>query len=274
MSEMNVGVEIVRLVKTRIEKSTEFKDESARNAALNSPLLNESTALRYYKGYHKVNKAVNQLENSILYRVNTDTNYSLHSNADSILNQNALKISKNLTYIGGFDFDEKDSVKRPVIIIRKREGEAIQLDQASEYLKYLMFVLDCAAFVADLNCGSEMKEENGKWVFIMDMKGSNRSNMPPKSVAKDTLSIFSNHFPERLHKCFILDASTGFYAFWTIISPFIDSVTRNKIVFIWRSQPDQVQSTVSIHIQKLIDQSIHEGQNEFHSIITSLCIKD
>ena len=48
--------------------------------------------------------------------------------------------------------------------------------------------------------------------------------------------------PERLHKFFALNVPAIFHVFWSAIRPFIDPVTREKIVFV-RGTPEQ-QRTV------------------------------
>lgn len=47
----------------------------------------------------------------------------------------------------------------------------------------------------------------------------------------ETLSIFQNHYPERLHHAYLLFPPWLFSGFWRVISPFIDSVTKAKVSF-------------------------------------------
>ena len=38
----------------------------------------------------------------------------------------------------------------------------------------------------------------------MDLSAYGSANRTPLSVTRETMSIFSNHYPERLHRCVIL----------------------------------------------------------------------
>jgi hypothetical protein len=68
-------------------------------------------------------------------------------------------------------------------------------------------------------------------VWIIDFSGYTTSNAPPISVAKETLNILSNHYPERLGNALLFDTPKIFSFFWTAIKPFINHVTRDKIIF-------------------------------------------
>ena len=48
------------------------------------------------------------------------------------------------------------------------------------------------------------------------MAGMTRSNSPPVSVSLATLRIFANHYPERLHRCFFVDAPAVFGYLWAV----------------------------------------------------------
>ena len=48
----------------------------------------------------------------------------------------------------------------------------------------------------------------------------------------ETADVLQNHYPERLHRFYALNVPMIFSAFWRAISPFIDPVTREKIVFL------------------------------------------
>mmetsp|Transcript_45309 Transcript_45309/g.138012 ORF Transcript_45309/g.138012 Transcript_45309/m.138012 type:complete len:99 (-) Transcript_45309:259-555(-) len=44
--------------------------------------------------------------------------------------------------------------------------------------------------------------------------------------------ILRDHYPECLEHVFVIDAPLAFRAFWILIKPFIDPVTKSKVVFL------------------------------------------
>jgi len=53
---------------------------------------------------------------------------------------------------------------------------------------------------------------------------------PPLSTSRWTLSILQDHYPERLHKAYILNPGIFFRTLMTVIRPFLDPVTKEKVV--------------------------------------------
>jgi len=76
-------------------------------------------------------------------------------------------------------------------------------------------------------------EKNGKEkiIVMIDYKGFNLRDAPPLSTSKLTLSILQDHYPERMLRFYLLNPPMMFRIFWNIVKPFIDPVTKQKIVF-------------------------------------------
>lgn len=68
-------------------------------------------------------------------------------------------------------------------------------------------------------------------VWVIDFSGFSLSNAPPINIALETLNILSNHYPERLGTAIMTDTPWIFGVFWKAVSPFINPVTYNKIIF-------------------------------------------
>lgn len=53
-------------------------------------------------------------------------------------------------------------------------------------------------------------------VFVPVGRDYSRANSPPMHVSRGTLSIMQNHYPERLHHCFLVNAPWLFRAGWRV----------------------------------------------------------
>uniref|UniRef100_A0A7S0HB85 CRAL-TRIO domain-containing protein n=1 Tax=Phaeocystis antarctica TaxID=33657 RepID=A0A7S0HB85_9EUKA len=80
---------------------------------------------------------------------------------------------------------------------------------------------------------------DGKLVTVIDFKGWSLRNAAPMKTSRATLSILQNHYPERLHRFLLLNVPTLFTVLWNAMNPFIDPVTRAKIVFVTGSAEQQ-----------------------------------
>ncbi|KAJ3151611.1 hypothetical protein HDU86_006030 [Geranomyces michiganensis] len=68
--------------------------------------------------------------------------------------------------------------------------------------------------------------------ILIDYEGLSVFTAPPASQSKKVLQILGDHYPERLGKGFIFNPSWYLWAFFKIIGPFIDPITRSKIHFV------------------------------------------
>jgi hypothetical protein len=115
-----------------------------------------------------------------------------------------------------------DRAGRPIVMTIKKAEEGDEDYELS--VRNIVYTLEKAV--------ASMPREHEKWIWVMDLSAYSQANRTPLSVTRQTMDIFSSHYPERLHRCFIIDAPWAFRMIWRIISPFIDSVTTSKIAFI------------------------------------------
>merc|ERR1711974_367109 len=110
----------------------------------------------------------------------------------------------------------------PLMVTKKsQETKSVNYDAQ---LKLLVYTMEKAI--------SLMPEGIEQWVWILDMNNYSRANSPPISASLETLKIFSNHYPERLYKCLLVDAPWVFSFFYKILRPFIDRKTAEKIEWV------------------------------------------
>jgi hypothetical protein len=76
----------------------------------------------------------------------------------------------------------------------------------------------------------------GKVNVSVDFKDFIKWHSPPLNVVKDMLVMLKDHYPERLHKVYLVDAPVVFRALWSIIKPFLDPDTKHKFIFVTGEQ--------------------------------------
>ena len=123
------------------------------------------------------------------------------------------------TYIRGYDNEGH------VILYMKPRNENSKSHDGN--LKHVVYNLEKA-----IAC-MEATTHQQKMVLLIDYDGFSMSNAPPMKTSKATfLTILQDHYPERLFRAYVIKPLTIFYGFFKLISPFIDPVTKAKIVMI------------------------------------------
>ncbi len=106
------------------------------------------------------------------------------------------------------------------------------------YLKGKLYSLERAIAYSERISGGSVEKVN----VVFDYNGYvSDKHEPPLSLIKELLFCLRDHYPERLRHMFFVDAPFRFRAFWTLVKPFIDPVTKKKIRFV--SGNAQKQST-------------------------------
>ncbi|EFC49514.1 hypothetical protein NAEGRDRAFT_78034 [Naegleria gruberi] len=114
-----------------------------------------------------------------------------------------------------------DKNNRPIIYMFPARENSTDYEKN---IKLLVYTMERAV--------DAMPEGVEQMTWIIDFNGYTTRNAPPFSVAKQTLSILNECYPERLGACFMVDTPFIFNIFWRAISPFINPVTKNKIHFV------------------------------------------
>lgn len=92
-------------------------------------------------------------------------------------------------------------------------------------LQHVVFNLEKACACSS-TCGKEGVN------LIMDFNGYKLRDAPPMKTSRSFLTVLQSHYPERLHRAYIVNPPMIFRAFWTVVKPFIDPHTKRKIVFV------------------------------------------
>ena len=94
-------------------------------------------------------------------------------------------------------------------------------DQA---LKYLVYLVERNIYTMENTTGQE------KVTMIANYEGFGMNNMAPCKTIKEAVNILQNYYPERLFMAYIINPPWAFNAIWTMISPFLDQVTKAKVI--------------------------------------------
>ena len=87
-------------------------------------------------------------------------------------------------------------------------------------------------FTMEKTIATMKKTGQSKMSLLIDYEGFSLFTAPPMNTSQTTLSILQDQYPERLHKAYLIRPPFYFNVFWSMISPFIDVKTREKIVFL------------------------------------------
>lgn len=96
-------------------------------------------------------------------------------------------------------------------------------DPSDRQIQHLVFMLERAI---DL-----MPPGQGTLTLKIDFAGASSGKTPSLSTGKQVLNILQNHYPERLGRAINLSLPWFVSAFYKLITPFVDPLTREKLVF-------------------------------------------
>merc|ERR1712194_95434 len=125
---------------------------------------------------------------------------------------------------------------RPVLYMRPASENTFSFTGALQHLVYCMErVVACIE-----RWSAEGQEEHaelanatpGKMALLVDFTGYSLFSQISSSTAMAVLDILQNHYPERLGQAFLVSPPWIFNGLWTIVSPFVDPVTYEKIQFV------------------------------------------
>lgn len=183
---------------------------------------------RYLRAHRlDVNKALTGLVNTIKWRIDFKV--------DDINAQDLMTEFNSKTF---YLSHGRDKQGRPILVTIKPEGKETQ--QYDKEIKKIVYVLDKAV--------ATMHHSLDKWIWLVDLRHFSYFNGTPFSVAKQALDIFVHHYPERLFKCYFIDAPLPFRALFKLLYVFLDPVTKQKVAFINDRTSKTFQETIHADI--------------------------
>ncbi|KAL0491685.1 hypothetical protein AKO1_010158 [Acrasis kona] len=148
----------------------------------------EACCLRYLRARDwDVKKSMKMLNNSLKWR---DT-YKPEAILAKDLEEEA---SSGKVYQQG-----TDKLGRPVVYMTPARNTSTQYDKG---VKLLIYTMEKAV--------ASMPEGQEQLIWFIDFKGYSSKHSIPINVAKETIDILSNQYPERLGACFFIDTPAIF----------------------------------------------------------------
>lgn len=121
-----------------------------------------------------------------------------------------------------FVYPALDKNGRPVVLMRPRNQNTKDTDKQ---VRHLIYTLEVASRIAD-------EQGVGKFAWLLDFQGYTMANAPPLRVSLHCNSVLANHYPERLGLAVCYHAPVLFSYTYKAVQPFLDPVTKAKIVFV------------------------------------------
>lgn len=176
--------------------------------------INEKTIRRYLRAFQSVDAAYQRILETDAWRGKSDV-ASITAESPSIKRVDKTKIAVIL--------NERDKKKRPVIYVAVRNHSIYNRD-INDMTQYIVYILEEA-------CKKCIEEEMDNLCILFDMKNFSLSCMD-YPMLKTLFEIMTDHYPERLGVCLILNAPFIFCTCWPIIRAWLDDNTASKIQFI------------------------------------------
>lgn len=187
---------------------------------------------------YKLDKATKMLQETIEWRKKFEIPKLLTEFKATV----ALENASGKMYVRGFDKEGRS------LIYMKPANENTKDHNGN--IKHLVYTMERA-----VACMDAKGEGNTKLSLVIDYGGYTSSHAPTMKTSTETLNILQNHYPERLQCAYCIRAPFVFYAFFKMVSPFIDPVTKKKISMIKNSE----LGTPGCPLTKDIDSAILEA---------------
>ena len=104
-----------------------------------------------------------------------------------------------------------------------------------------------------------------KLIIIIDLNGYSILNAPPMQTAIETINVFQNHYPERLHRAYVINPPYIFMVLYNLISPLLDANTKSKVRML--SDPEAMKKELLSQVDAEVLEAGYGGSDvrEFNS---------
>ncbi len=100
-------------------------------------------------------------------------------------------------------------------------------DSDADNMRHLVWNLEKAIRVTQHHSQGQLD----KYCLLVDCTDYDLRKSPSLQASKMTLDVLQKHFKERMYRIYVLNPPLAFRIFWKLVQPFIDPVTKTKLVF-------------------------------------------
>lgn len=128
-----------------------------------------------------------------------------------------------------FSHPIRDRWGRPILVLNNTKENCKDWE---ENVRWLTFQLERARKAMEIDhrrTGARLVE---KWVVFIHLTEFSFWNNPPWKVTSETLKLFTSRYPEHLGHAILFEAPPIFSGLFSLCTPFLDEVTKNKVVWI------------------------------------------
>ncbi|KAL7176025.1 hypothetical protein ACSBR2_029575 [Camellia fascicularis] len=122
-----------------------------------------------------------------------------------------------------------DKHGRPVLVMRPGCQNSKSVKAQIRYLVYCME-----------NAIMNLPQNQEEMIWLIDFHGFNLSNISFKST-RETAHVLQEHYPERLGVAILYNPPKFFEPFWTVVKPFLEPKTANKVKFVYSDDPNTMK---------------------------------
>ena len=190
-------------------------------------MVDSNLIMRHYRADKgNIEKAIQRIKYAIQWRKDFNVENIIASvhNDESTISNEQLQLRKIIhhegepgkVYTRGYD----------------KEGRAIlYLYQARENTNNPTNNIKHLVYQIERTIAATEKNGHEKMVLILDFENWSIKQAPPMHVTKETIHILQECYVERMKRVYMTNAPVMFRTFWAMVKPFIDPVTKEKIVF-------------------------------------------
>jgi hypothetical protein len=99
---------------------------------------------------------------------------------------------------------------------------------ASPFISRNCFILEKAIACTERRTGGRLSSI----VLSADLSDFQKWQAPPLACVREMLEVLQHHYPERMHRIYVVNAPRLFWGLWSIVKPFVDPNTKAKVQFV------------------------------------------